>query len=111
MELNRLMEFSLTIKMVHHYSLLIAFSLLGDIVFSEFHSHYIRKIATDGSFSVVAGTGALGKEDGKVGIGTIYSPAGLCLDQNVRRPLFSIVLFCLSILSAGLFVLRACIHG
>lgn len=57
--------------------------IAGNLYFSEFAGHQVRKLSSDGSISVVAGTGLAGS-DGDGGFATqarINAPAGLALDN------------------------------
>ncbi len=60
----------------------IAFDTSGNLFFSEFNGHRIRKIDTDGIVSDYAGNGQPGFVDGGPEVGLLNQPFGLVLDTK-----------------------------
>jgi sugar lactone lactonase YvrE len=64
------------------YPLGIGIDLNGNLFIAGGNENRIRKIATDGTVSTVAGTGISGNADGGPGVAQFHTPAALSIDRN-----------------------------
>ncbi|WP_295664592.1 NHL repeat-containing protein [uncultured Mucilaginibacter sp.] len=60
----------------------LTFDSSGNLFVAELRNNTIRKIATDGTVTTYAGTGAQGSTDGPATSATFYQPIGLAVDAS-----------------------------
>ncbi|MBK1439122.1 SMP-30/gluconolactonase/LRE family protein [Parapedobacter sp. ISTM3] len=60
----------------------VVFDSKGNLIFSDRNNNRIRKVSPDGQVSLVAGTGAQGRQDGPADQATFAWPYGIAIDKD-----------------------------